>query len=180
MAESLQTRPGLWRSGKRLLIRHGSGFPRECVRCAVPVDAANFKVKLVWSPYGSAHSRSVVGRAAFLATRRSVTLKVGLCAACRKRRRLVIGSWITVMICGVILAAVMIWLGQTGRVYTNTPLVAASALAGCALAFAPLMVIAFQLALLKPELIENGWIIVRGAGESFLALLPEHVGPGFP
>jgi hypothetical protein len=163
---------GPWRHDKLLVLLSDVPLPPRCIKCGVDVAAADVPVRLVWSPHARPGGRSLASKATFLATARRVTVRVGLCIACRGRRRRVLGAWIAVMLFGAIAFGTVIFLSETGRVYSANPWAAGVAMAGCFLAFAPLWLIALALPLVKPVEIDDDCVVACGAGATYLDQLP--------
>jgi hypothetical protein len=88
---------GLWRDGKMLVMNKEASLPARCVKCGVPVNAADFRRKLMWhSPwvYLVILVNLLVYALVALIIRKRATVMVGLCERHRTRRRIFIAiAW---------------------------------------------------------------------------------------
>ena len=143
----------MWRKDRLLILHPETEFPDRCVRCNAPANGFRLKCHLHWAP---------TGRLVRVPAR--VTIQIGLCELHRVRRqRLVVGYALVVGIVGaLIITGVLLGLGlaQGGLFLVLL----------CLFALSPIT------SVLSATKITDEVIWLRGAGEAFLATLPDWTG----
>jgi uncharacterized protein DUF4339 len=158
----------VWRSGKLLVMKKGSGLPDACVKCNAPAQH-RLKRKLYW------HHPAVfllillsllIYVIVALIIRKRADVEIGLCdrhAANRKRD--VILSWSLVLLgLGLIIAAVSIANGWVG-------------LAGGLVLVGALVYAAVKTPVVSATKIDAEYVWLRGVSRDYLQAFPDWSGP---
>jgi len=150
----------VWRQGSTLVVQAGTRFPPRCVKCNAPAVHPQPDRKLYWhSPwlYMLILAGILVYAVVALVVRKTATVAPGLCAEHRAARR----RWIAVAWAGPVLGIAVAFTGNAAAVSIG--------LMGGLLA----LVLGMSRAqIVVPARIEDGWVHLKGCGESFLAGLP--------
>ena len=159
----------LWRFKRQLVCRPGASLPDRCVKCNVPTHGSRMKRQLYWHPslvYLLILVNLLVYVIVAMIVRKRATLQVGVCAAHRKRRLLIIaGSWLTAL-AGMALIFYGLSNNQGGL-----------SLIGLIAFLGAIIVGAVLGPLVSAVKIDNEYVWVKGVCREYLETLPEWSGP---
>src|SRR6266496_290448 len=151
---------GYWRDGKRVVLDRNAVLPDRCIKCNEPANGDRRMVKLSYVPT----SRELMfGAWAYLSAKRA-QIEIGLCEQHRRSRAVTValGSL------AVILASIIVFT-QVRATDITLPLLATAGLIGGVIG---LIYAAVAGRLVRAAKITDTHIWLKGAGEPFLASLP--------
>jgi hypothetical protein len=161
---------GVWRSGKRLVVRVGAQLPDRCVKTNEPVNGQWVELRLSWHHpvlYLVLFVNIIVYLIVANFLSKSVTLKVGISdRALASRRNAIAITWALVV--GGVALVVAGSLNQSAVPFLMGLL---------AMPFAAAVYL-WGVKLVTPTRIEDGYVWIAGVHPDYLALLPEW--PGYP
>jgi hypothetical protein len=159
----------IWRFNKQMVLRSETPMPDRCVRCNAPANGFKLKRQLYWHPplvYLLVLINLLVYLAVALSIRKKALLHVGLCETHRTaRKRAIIGTWLSVLTGIAMIIGGIAW---------NSVILG---LLGVVLFLGGLIVGLYKARIVSPTKINKEYAWVKGAGEPFLAELPEWTGP---
>ena len=166
--------PQILRQGDMFVVASGCDLPRRCLKCNAQVEGDGSSHRLKWRP-----DPGIVGRLPFVRTVHNLTttqtgvLTVYLCPAHRKRMTLWANGLIALACC--IGVAVVLWIAinQTLQRQEGDVEKFIGGLGIWAAIISFVCSFYFQNATLDMKHADAGYIWVKGAGEAFLASLPE-------
>ncbi|TME68029.1 MAG: hypothetical protein E6I48_17305, partial [Chloroflexi bacterium] len=151
---------GYWRDGKRVVLDRNAVLPDRCIKCNEPANGYRRTVKLSYVPT----SRELMfGAWAYLSAKRA-QLDIGLCERHRRSRAVTVA----LSSVAVILASFIVFT-QVRATDITLPLLATVGLIG---GVAGLLYAAVGGRLVRATKITDTHIWLKGAGEPFLASLP--------
>jgi hypothetical protein len=159
----------VWRSDRRMVLRSETPLPDRCVRCNSPAQGFRLKRKLYWHEpwyYLLILISILVYAIVAICVRKKAVIHIGLCEAHRTERKwFITGSWMAALLgLGLLIAGIAGyggWLALVGIV-----LLLGAAICGAA-----------KGPVVSAARIDGGFAWVKGAGQPFLADLPEWNGP---
>jgi len=152
---------GYWRDGKRVVLDRNAVLPDRCIKCNEPANGFRRTAKLTYVPT----SRELLfGAWAYLSAKRA-QIEIGLCERHRRSRAVTValGSL------AVILASIIVFT-QVRATDVTLPLLATAGLIGGVIG---LSYAAVAGRLVRAAKITDTHIWLKGAGEPFLASLPD-------
>jgi hypothetical protein len=152
---------GYWREAKRVVLDRNAVLPDRCIKCNEPANGYRRTVKLSYVPM----SRELMfGAWAYLSAKRA-QLEIGLCERHRRSRAVTVA----LVSLAVILASIIVF-AQVRTTDLTLPLLASAGLIG---GVAGLLYAAVGGRLVRATKITDTHLWLKGAGEPFLASLPD-------
>jgi len=159
---------GYWRDGKRVVLDRNAVLPDRCIKCNEPANGYRRMVKLSYVPT----SRELMfGAWAYLSAKRA-QIEIGLCERHRRSRAVTVA----LSSLAAILASIIVFT-QVRATDVTLPLLATAGLIGGVVG---LIYAAVGTRLVRATQITDTHVWLKGAGEPFLASLPDApaLGPG--
>jgi hypothetical protein len=152
---------GYWRDGKRVVMDRSAVLPDRCFKCNEPANGYRRTVKLSYVPIGR---ELMFGVWAYVSAKRA-QIEVGLCERHQRSRAVTValGSLLLIL-------AAMIVFKQVKATDVTLPLLATAGLIGGVIG---LIYAAVGGRLVRATKITDAHIWLKGAGEAFLASLPD-------
>ena len=152
---------GYWRDGKRVAMDRNAVLPDRCFKCNEPADGYRRTVKLTHVPLGA---EMMVGAIAY-AFAKQAKVEIGLCERHRRSRAINIA-----LISLAVLGASMLVFTQVHATDVVLPLLATAGLIGGVIG---LLYAAVGTRIVRATKITDTHVWLKGAGEPFLASLPD-------
>ena len=152
---------GYWRDGKRVAMDRNAALPDRCLRCDEPADGYRRTVKLTHVPLGT---ELMVGAIAY-AFAKQARVEVGLCERHRRSRGIN-----TALVSLAVMGASILVFTQVHATDVLLPLLATAGLIGGVIG---LIYVAVGTRLVRATRITDTHVWLKGAGEPFLASLPD-------
>lgn len=152
---------GYWRDGKRVAMDRNAVLPDRCFKCDEPAGGYRRTVKLTHVPLGT---EMMIGAIAYAFAKRA-TVEVGLCERHRRSRAVNIA-----LVSLAIIGASIFIFTQTQSADLVLPLLATAGLIGGVIG---LIYAAVGSRVVRATRITDTHIWLKGAGEPFLASLPD-------
>ena len=152
---------GYWRDGKRVAMDRNAVLPDRCFKCNEPADGYRRTVKLTHVPLGT---EMMVGAIAY-AFAKQAKVEVGLCERHRRSRAINIA-----LVSLAVLGASIFVFTQVQATDVVLPLLATAGLIGGVIG---LLYAAVGTRLVRATQITDTHVWLKGAGEPFLASLPD-------
>ncbi len=152
---------GYWRDGKRVVLDRNAVLPDRCIKCNEPANGYRRMVKLSYVPT----SRELMfGAWAYLSAKRA-QIEIGLCERHRRSRAVTVA----LSSLAAILASIIVFT-QVRATDVTLPLLATAGLIGGVVG---LIYAAVAGRLVRAAKITDTHLWLKGAGEPFLASLPD-------
>jgi hypothetical protein len=159
----------IWRFDRQMVTRSDTPMPDRCIKCNAPAKGFRLKRQLSWHPpaYFLLLLVSIlIYVIVAMIIRKKATLYIGLCDTHRaQRNRYIMLSWLIALLGLGVLFAAAAW---------NKELLF---LPGILLFLAGIIVGVVKVPMITAAKIDNEFVWVKGADQSFLAQLPEWYGP---
>jgi len=152
---------GYWRDGKRVAMDRNAALPDRCFKCNEPANGYRRTVKLTHVPLGT---EMMVGAIAYAFAKRA-TLEVGLCER-HRRSRAINAALISLAVIGL---SILVFT-QVHATDVVLPLLATAGLIGGVVG---LIYAAVGTRVVRATKITDTHVWLKGAGEAFLASLPD-------
>lgn len=162
---------GIWRDGKKIIVAHGCSFPSRCVKCNEPSVEPQKVRKVYWhhpALYILFIFYLIIYIIVALIVRKKAEINPGLCEKHLRKRHV----WLAIG-----------WIGSLVSLFGFPMIVDATGASGDEVAgatalgfFLFLLVLVVSMAnarILYPRRIDDRYARLQGAGESFLASLPQ-------
>lgn len=157
---------GVWRQGNLLVVQRGARLPDRCVK-SNELTKGRLLRRLQWYPpyvYALLVASIPIGLVAALATRKRMTLEIGVSDRWRaKRWRAIVLAWSLVLLGAALLGAAFLRAGEP-----SLPLI----IGGPAVFAVGALVAAKGARLVEPKKIDHEFVWLRGVHPAYLDALP--------
>jgi hypothetical protein len=166
-----------WSSGNRLVMLNDAATPDRCIKCNAPANGYCWSKKLYWH-HPALSLLAIVGLLPYalvaMCVRQSAFVRIALCPVHRRKRRWAILGLIVTIFGGIAMMGGgidLLSLPQSNHVLGGV------VLALSFVVFIGGLVMLMRFNPVRPRKMENGYVWLSGANQTFLETLPGVVGP---